>query len=72
MRGAERVVDVGVDALDQLGDERRVVALLARVEAQVLEQLDAGRQLGQPRADRLHRVLRVGLALRPAEVAARA
>ena len=39
--GAERVVDVGVDPVDELGDERRIVALLARVEAQVLQQLDA-------------------------------
>ena len=69
--GAERVVDVGVHALDQPGDERRVVGLLTRVEAQVLQQLDARRQLGQPLADRRHRVLRVGLALGPAEVAAR-
>ena len=47
VRRAERVVHVEVLALDQLLHERRVVGLLARVEAQVLEQLDAGRQLGQ-------------------------
>ena len=52
MRGAERVVDVGVDAVDELRHERRVVALLARIEAQVLEQLDARRQLGEARAHR--------------------
>ena len=42
MRGPEGVVDVGVEPLDQPGHERRVVGLLARVEAQVLEQLDPG------------------------------
>ena len=55
--------------VDEPVDERRVVGLLARVEAQVLEQLDAGRQLGEPRPDGRHRVLRVGLALGPAEMA---
>ena len=46
--GAEGVVDVEVEALDQAVDEGGVVGLLARVEAEVLQQLDAGRQLGQP------------------------
>ena len=69
VRGAERVVDVGVHALDQAGDERRVVGLLTRVEAQVLQELDARRQLGQPIPDRLHRVAGIRLPLRPAEVA---
>ena len=32
-----------------MADERGVVALLAGVEAQVLQQLDAGRQLGEAR-----------------------
>ena len=41
VRRAEGVVDVGVLALDQPADEGRVVRRLARVEAQVLEQLDA-------------------------------
>ena len=67
----EGVVDVEVTARDQALDERGVVALLARVEAQVLEQLDLGRQLGQPRPHRLHRIPRVGLALGPAQVTAR-
>ena len=58
---AERVVDVGVDPVDELGDERRVVALLARIEAQVLEQLDAGSQLGQPGPNGIHRVRSSGL-----------
>ena len=48
VRGTEGVVDVGVLALDEPGDERRVVRRLARIETEVLEQLDAGRQLGQP------------------------
>ena len=69
VRRAERVVDVAVDAVDELGDEGVVVALLARVVAQVVEELDAGRELGEAGADRIHRVLRVRLALRPAEVA---
>ena len=39
-------------------DERRVVGLLARVEAQVLQQLDARRQLGQTSPDGRDGVLR--------------
>ena len=39
--------------------EGRVVALLTRVEPEVLQQLDARRQLGQALAHRRHRVLRV-------------
>ena len=69
--GAEGVVDVGVVALDELGHEGGIVALLARIEAEVLEELDAGRQLLQAGPHRRHRVARVGLALRPTEVAAR-
>ena len=42
VRGAEGVVDVGVEALDQPGHEGRVVRLLARVVAEVLRQLDPG------------------------------
>ena len=68
VRRAEGVVHVGVEAVDEPGHEGRVVALLARVEAQVLEQLDPGRQLGEPGADRRHRVALVGRALGPAEV----
>ena len=48
----EGVVDVGVVPVDQLLDERRVVRLLARVEAEVLQQLDLGRQPRQLLADR--------------------
>ena len=66
----EGVVHVQVEALDQLVDEGGVVGLLARVEAEVLEQLDARRQLGQPLPHRRHRVALVGLALGPAEVGA--
>ena len=47
VRGAEGVVDVGVLTLDQPLHEGRIVGRLTRVEAQVLEQLDARRQLGQ-------------------------
>jgi hypothetical protein len=47
------------------------LAGLARVEPQVLEQLDTRSQLGQAGPDRVHRVLRVGCALRAAQVAAR-
>ena len=65
----EGVVDVGIDAIDQLGDECGIVALLPRVEPQVLEQLDTGCQLTQTGAHCVHRVLRVRLALGPAEVA---
>ncbi len=68
MAGTEGVVDVGVDPLDQRGDELRIVALLARVEAQVLHQLDAGRELGEARPDGIHRVLRVRLTLGTTEM----
>ena len=71
VRSTERVVDVGVVAVDELRDECGVVALLPRVEPQVLEQLDAGRELREPRPHGRHRVAVVGLALRPAEVTAR-
>ena len=71
VRRTEGVVDVAVDALDEAAHEGVVVALLARVEAQVLEQLDAGGELGQAGAYRVHGVLRVGRALGPAEVAGR-
>ena len=46
VRRAERVVDVDVDALGELLGEAGVVLLLFRVEAQVLEQHDAGRAGG--------------------------
>ena len=65
---AERVVDIRVHAVDQRGDELRIVALLARVESEVLQELDARRQLGEALPDWLHRVLRVRLALGPTEV----
>ena len=67
---AEGVVHVEVEPVDQAVDEGGIVGLLARVEAEVLQQLDARRQLGQPLPDRRHRVLLVGLALGPAEVGA--
>ena len=68
MACAERVVDIGVHAVDERGDELRIVALLARVESEVLQEFDACRQLGQALPDRLHRVLRVRLTLGPTEV----
>ena len=40
MRDAEGVVDVGILALDELEDERRVVGLLALGETQVFQQFD--------------------------------
>ena len=42
VRGAEGVVHVAVEPVDEAGDEGGVVRLLAGVEAQVLGQLDAG------------------------------
>ena len=70
VRRAEGVVDVDVDALDERRHEGRIVGRLARVEAEVLEQLDARGELGQAGAHRIHRVLRVRCALRAPEVAA--
>ena len=71
VRRAEGVVHVGVEAVDEPRDEGRVVALLPRVEAQVLEQLDPRGQLGEAGADRGHGVALVRRALRPAEVGRR-
>ena len=73
MRRAERVVDVEVAAVGELAREALVVRRLARVEARVLEHVDAlvRQELAQPRCDRRHRVLRaVLLRLRPAEMRA--
>jgi hypothetical protein len=67
---AEGVVDVEVEAPDQLGDEVRVVGLLTGVEAEVLHELHAGGELLEPLTDGSHGVLLIGLALGPAEVAA--
>ena len=72
VRRAERVVDVerrGPRSAD--ATKAGSLAVLARVEPQVLEQLDAGRELGEPGPHRLDGVLRVGRALGPAEVGAR-
>jgi hypothetical protein len=69
--GAKGVVDVGVLPGHQFGDEPRIVGLLTGIEAQVLQEVDAGGQLRQAGPHRLHRVAGVGLALGPAEVAAR-
>ena len=73
VRRAERVVDVEVAAVGELAREALVVLRLARVEARVLEHVDAlvRQELSQPRRDRRHRVLRaVLLRLRPAEMRA--
>ena len=55
---------------DAFGVER---GLMTTVHAYTNDQnlLDLGRQLGQPRPHRLHRIPRVGLALGPAQVTAR-
>ena len=47
VRRPEGVVDVAIRALDQLAHEGRIVGLLPGVEAQVLQQLDARRELGE-------------------------
>ena len=69
--GAEGLVDVGVEALDEPLHEGGVVRLLARVEAQVLHEPDARAQHLQPLPHRVHLPARVGGAGRPAEVRAR-
>ena len=69
VRGAERVVDIRIDALDQLGDVGRIVRGLPRVEPDVLDQLDAGSQLREAFANRLERERRVRSTLRSAEMA---
>ena len=76
--GAERVVDVEVGEGGQIGGHRRVVLLLAGVEAEVLEQPQVAlgvaeghgtaQQLGHPVGHRAERQRRVGLSLGPAEV----
>ena len=77
MGGAKSVVNVEVLVFYQRCDKGRVVGLFARVVAQVLQQLDPAR-VGPPGLQQLvetlayggDRVLGVGLALRPAQVAA--
>src|SRR5262245_23071289 len=71
MRRAERIVDEEVAPLGEAPRGPGVVLRLSRVEARVLEYLDAlvGQQLAEPRGDRSHRESRVG-ALRSAEVRA--
>src|SRR5262249_31006745 len=51
--------------------EGGIIGLLPRVEAEVLHQVDTGCQLGEAQPHRLDRVASVGLALGPAEMAAR-
>ena len=71
VRRAERVVDVEVAVRGELARELGVVLRLARVEARVLEHVDAlvRQQLAEPRRDGRHRERRVR-PLRPAEVRA--
>ncbi len=71
VRDAEGVVHVGVVAVDQLLDEGRIVVLLARVEAKVLEQLDLRSQAGELFAHRADLPASVGCPLRATEVGAR-
>ena len=54
MGGPEGIVDVGIPPGYQLGHERGIGSGLPRVEAQVLQQVHPGGQLGQPGPDRLH------------------
>ena len=70
MGGAEGLVDVGVEPLDEPLHERGVVRLLARVEAQVLHEPDARAQRLQPLPHRVHLPAGVGCAGRPAEMRA--
>ncbi len=71
VRGAEGVVDIGVEAVDETVHEGGVVALLPRVEAEVLEQRHPGRQHGQAVPDGSHVETGVDRALGPPEVRAR-
>ena len=68
VRRAERIVDVGVEALHQLGHEVVTVGLFARIEPEVLEQLHAGGELRQTGPHRGHRILRIRLSLRATEM----
>ena len=68
MRDPEGVVHVGVLALHELEHEGRVVRLLPRREAEILEKLDPRHQLVEPRPDRLEAEGRVRLPSGTAEV----
>ena len=67
---AEGVVHVGVVAVDQFVHEGRIVALLARVEPQVLEQFDLGSQPRELVTDRPQVPAGVRCAVRAAQVGA--
>jgi hypothetical protein len=70
VRRPEGIVDVAVDAVDE--SPRTPGRCRSRPgRSAVLQQLDVRCQLGETLPDRVHRVLRVGLTLRPAEVAGR-
>ena len=70
VRGAECIVDIEVLTSDEGLHERRIVGGLTRVEAQVVEQFHTRGQLGEPTANWLDRVPRIGSALGPTEVRA--
>ncbi len=67
----EGLVDVGIESVDQPGHEGGVVRLLARIEAQVLGQRDAGAQDAQTFAHGVHLPTGVGCARRAAQVRGR-
>ena len=71
VRGTEGLVDVVVEALDQRRAEGRVVGLLARVEAQVLEELHPGQSSARRRRTGSTLYFSTTWPLRPAEVRAR-
>ncbi len=56
MSGAERVIDIDVRHRGELRRKGRIVLLFARVEAQILEQVDAVGRAGRiRRVDKRHR-----------------
>ncbi len=71
MRDAECIVHISVVAVDQLLDEGLIVPLLARVEPEVLEELDLWGQLCQLLANRAELPPLVRRPLGPPEVGAR-
>ncbi len=71
MGGAEGVVDVEVVAVDQLVDEGGSLPSSPGSKRRFSSSSTPGASSASRSPDRLHRVLRVGLALGPAEVGAR-
>ena len=70
MTRAEGVVDVVIEPVDEPAHEVGIVRLFARIEAEVLHDLNPRHQALHDRSYRRHRVTRIDLALGPAEVAA--